>query len=195
MPLRWALHAAGEARGAERSTVHPVNRRSLVQRSAVIVTAAVALDQITKWWAESALDNGRVINVLPTLEFDLSYNSGFSFGTGSGLGPWIGLIVIAMCGFLGWLIVNAETRLRAAIAATILGGAISNLLDRIFRADDGVLSGEVVDFIDVTWYAVFNVADIFVVCGAIAFGANEIWLSRQVTDEIDAVESISDSTP
>lgn len=195
MPLRWALHAAGEACSAAPSTVHPVNRRSLVQRSAVIVTAAVALDQITKWWAESALDNGRVINVLPTLEFDLSYNSGFSFGTGSGLGPWIGLIVIAMCGFLGWLIVNAETRLRAAIAATILGGAISNLLDRIFRADDGVLSGEVVDFIDVTWYAVFNVADILVVCGAIAFGANEIWLSRQVNDEIDAVEPIGDGTP
>jgi len=195
MPLRWALHAAGEARSAAPSTVHPVNRRPLVQRSAVIVTAAVALDQTTKWWAESALDNGRVINVLPTLEFDLSYNSGFSFGTGSGLGPWIGLIVIAMCGFLGWLIVNAETRLRAAIAATILGGAISNLLDRIFRADDGVLSGEVVDFIDVTWYAVFNVADIFVVCGAIAFGANEIWLSRQVNDEIDAVEPIGDGTP
>jgi signal peptidase II len=149
----------------------------------VIVMAAVALDQVTKWWAESALDNGRVINVLPTLEFDLSYNSGFSFGTGSGFGPWIGLIV------------TAETRLRAAIAATILGGAISNLLDRIFRADDGVLSGEVVDFIDVTWYAVFNVADIFVVCGAIAFGANEIWLSRQVNDEIDAVEPIGDGTP
>ena len=93
------MHAAGEARGAAPSTVHPVNRRSLVQRSAVIVAAAVALDQITKWWAESALDNGRVINVLPTLEFDLSYNSGFSFGTGSGFGPWIGLIVIAMCGF------------------------------------------------------------------------------------------------
>ena len=195
MLLRWALHAAGEARSAERSTVHPVNRRSLVQRSTVIVAAAVALDQITKWWAESALDNGRVIHVLPTLEFDLSYNSGFSFGTGSGLGPWIGLIVIAMCGFLGWLIVNAETRLRAASAATILGGAISNLLDRIFRADDGVLSGEVVDFIDVTWYAVFNVADIFVVCGAIAFGANEIWLSRQFNDEIDTAKSISDSTP
>ena len=40
----------------------------------------------------------------------------------------------------------------------------------------------------------FNVADIFVVCGAIAFGANEIWLSRQVNDEIDAVEPIGDGT-
>ena len=124
--------------------------------------AAVALDQITKWWAESALDNGRVINVLPTLEFDLSYNSGFSFGTGSGFGPWIGLIVIAMCGFLGWLIVTAE-RACARPLRRRSSAAISNLLDRIFRADDGVLSGEVVDFIDVTWYAVFNVADIFVV--------------------------------
>ncbi|NDH23353.1 MAG: signal peptidase II, partial [Actinobacteria bacterium] len=56
----------------------------------------------------------------------------------------------------------------------------------------GVLSGDVVDFIDVTWYAVFNVADIFVVCGAIAFGANEIWLNRQVTDETDDAETSGD---
>lgn len=157
--------------------------------------AAVALDQVTKWWAESALDNGRVINVLPTLEFDLSYNSGFSFGTGSGFGPWIGLIVIAMCGFLGWLIVTAETRLRAAIAATILGGAISNLLDRIFRADDGVLSGEVVDFIDVTWYAVFNVADILVVCGCIAFGVHELVMARRLDAALKAADLGADEEP
>ncbi len=57
----------------------------------------------------------------------------------------------------------------------ILGGALGNLGDRIFRADDGVLSGAVVDFIDVTWYAVFNLADVFVVCGATVFALVEWW--------------------
>ncbi|MEM8708440.1 MAG: signal peptidase II [Actinomycetota bacterium] len=166
-----------------------MDRRSLAQMSFVIVVVTVALDQLTKWWAESELDGGRIIEVLPTLEFDLAYNSGFSFGTGSGLGPWIGVIVIGMCGFLVWLIATAETRLRAVIAATILGGAIGNLIDRVFRAEDGFLSGEVVDFIDVTWYAVFNVADMFVVCGAIAFGVTEVLAGRQATAEAEATDS------
>ena len=168
-----------------------MNRRSNTVTAGVIVVVAIVLDQLTKWWAESELDDGRVIDVLPTLEFDLAYNPGFSFGTGAGFGRWIGVLVIGMCVFLGYLIATAETRGRTIIVACILGGAIGNLIDRLFRADDGFLSGEVVDFIDVTWYAVFNVADMFVVCGAIAFGVYEVWLNRQhaaVTAAADAVD-------
>ena len=66
----------------------------------LIVIMTVALDQLTKWWALDALEDGDVIEVFPTLEFDLAYNSGFSFGTGSGLGRWIALLVVALCGFL-----------------------------------------------------------------------------------------------
>ena len=145
----------------------------------VIVAVTVALDQVTKIWAESALDDGDVIEVLPTLEFDLAYNSGFSFSTGSGFGSYIALLVILLSGFLVWQIVESQTIGRVRILATILGGAIGNLIDRLFRADDGFLSGEVIDFIDVTWYAVFNIADIFVVCGALAFVGYEVWLHRQ----------------
>jgi signal peptidase II len=49
----------------------------------------------------------------------------------------------------------------------IAGGAIGNLLDRLLRADDGFMSGGVVDFIDFQWWPIFNVADMAVVCGAI----------------------------
>ena len=168
--------------------------RATFVTTAVIVTLTVALDQITKWWAHSTLDDGRVIEILPTLELDLVYNRGFSFGTGSDFGPLIGVLVLGLIGVLVQQIRTSEHPGRVRILAVILGGAIGNLVDRAARADDGVLSGAVIDFIDVTWYAVFNVADIFVVCGAIAFGANEIWLSRQVNDEIDAVEPIGDGT-
>ncbi|MCQ3808199.1 MAG: signal peptidase II [Acidimicrobiaceae bacterium] len=49
-----------------------------------------------------------------------------------------------------------------------------NLIDRIVRRDDGFISGEVVDFIDVSWYAVFDVADMFVVCGCIVLVVYEL---------------------
>ena len=49
-------------------------------------------------------------------------------------------------------------------SAWSLGGALGNLADRVFRAgDDGFLGGRVVDFIDLQWWPVFNVADIAVV--------------------------------
>jgi signal peptidase II len=49
----------------------------------------------------------------------------------------------------------------------VLGGAIGNLLDRAFRPGDGFLGGGVVDFIDLQWWPVFNLADSAIVVGAI----------------------------
>jgi signal peptidase II len=145
--------------------VTALDRLRLAAPIAVIV---IAFDQLTKWWALEALADGDKISVFPTLELQLARNSGFSFSTGSGNGSIIGLLVLALCGAMVWYIVRATSRVSIVLVAGILGGAIGNLIDRLFRADDGFLSGEVVDFIDVTWYAVFNVADAFVVCGAIA---------------------------
>jgi signal peptidase II len=49
----------------------------------------------------------------------------------------------------------------------VLGGAVGNLIDRVARADAGFLSGPVIDFVDLQWWPVFNVADSAVVVGAI----------------------------
>ncbi|MCQ3805770.1 MAG: signal peptidase II [Acidimicrobiaceae bacterium] len=135
------------------------------QVTGVVIATVVVLDQLSKEWAIGRLRRGRTIDVLPTLEFDLTYNSGFSFGAGAGYGPLVGALVIVLCGFIGWRIWVETLPVRAGILAAILGGALGNLTDRVVRGDDGFLSGEVVDFIDVSWYAVFNVADMFVVCG------------------------------
>ena len=150
----------------------------------LIVVVTVALDQFSKWWAEEALDDGDTIGVFPTVEFDLTYNSGFSFSAGSGNGAWIGLLVAILVAFLSWQVWRVEVSARALLLAVILGGAIGNLIDRVFRADDGILSGEVVDFIDVSWYAVFNVADIFVVCGSIGFVIYELRVARSEKETI-----------
>ena len=140
-----------------------------------VVVGGVALDQVTKAWAERALAGDRSIELLPTLSFDLHYNSGFSFGTGQGAGRLIAVVVIAMSLYLAHLIRRERAASRALVLATILAGALGNLLDRIFRAERGVLSGDVVDFIDVSWFAIFNVADIFVVGGVILFAATELF--------------------
>lgn len=134
---------------------------------AAVFASVLLFDQLSKQWALSRLSRGRTIELLPTLELDLTYNSGFSFGAGASYGPLVGVAVIALCGFIAWRIWRENLAVRAVIMAAILAGAIGNLLDRLLRADDGPLSGSVVDFIDVTWYAVFNVADMFVVCGCV----------------------------
>ena len=55
----------------------------------------------------------------------------------------------------------------AAVAAgMIVGGAIGNLIDRLFR-NDAWLRGAVVDFIDLQWFPVFNIADSCITFGAI----------------------------
>ena len=47
----------------------------------------------------------------------------------------------------------------------IVGGALGNVLDRLFRGD-GWMHGAVVDFIDFQWFPIFNVADMGVTIGA-----------------------------
>ena len=55
----------------------------------------------------------------------------------------------------------------------VIGGALGNLADRAFRGHGGLLSGAVIDFVDLQWWPVFNVADSAIVVGAcIAVVAN-----------------------
>ncbi len=159
------------------------------QATGVVIATVLVLDQLSKEWAIDRLSRGRTIDVLPTLEFDLTYNSGFSFGAGADYGPLVGALVIVLCGFIGWRIWIERLPTRAAILAAILGGALGNLIDRVVRADDGFLSGSVVDFIDVTWYAVFNVADMFVVCGCI------VLVLYELRHRADAAEPSSGEDP
>jgi signal peptidase II len=145
---------------------------------AVMIPVLIA-DQLTKAWAVATLDD-RTIDLVPTVSLRLTYNSGFSFGTGSGLGPLVGIVVAVIIVFIFVRLAKEHHPRRIVLMATILGGAIGNLLDRLFRTDGGwPMTGEVVDFVDVSWYAVFNVADAALVCAVIAFIATEIFDQRR----------------
>ena len=155
----------------------PLRRNPIV---AGIVIIGIAADQLSKSWVVRGLGAGRTISLLPTLEFDLSFNSGFSFSTGSGQGRLIGIGVIVLCGFLVHRIHQETDLKRVSLLAAILAGALGNLADRVFRAENGFLTGHVVDFIDVNWFAVFNLADILVVGGAILYAGLEYFEPKQV---------------
>lgn len=133
---------------------------------AAIAAAVIAVDQLTKWWALSALADGGSIGVLWTLRFSLVFNRGMAFSAGTGLGPVIGLVAIGVTVVLVRLAIRTEDRVQRAAIGAIVGGAVGNVIDRLLRGD-AWLRGAVVDFIDLQWWPVFNVADMAVTLGAV----------------------------
>ncbi len=132
---------------------------------ALVIASGVALDQATKSWAVSALDDGRIIHVVWTLQFALGFNSGFAFSQGQGFGPFIGAAAVVVAVVIARSMVRATQAWSAYGLALILSGAIGNIVDRVFRGD-GWLHGRVVDFVDLQWFPVFNVADSCITIGA-----------------------------
>lgn len=125
--------------------------------------AVVAADQASKSWALRALDDGPV-DVVWTLRLNLSFNSGAAFGIGRGLAPILvaaGIVMVLL--LVGAGRGAAESAPAAAALGLLVGGATGNLTDRLLR-DHG---GAVVDFIDLQWWPVFNVADAAITCGAV----------------------------
>ena len=137
-----------------------------VRRLALLIVALVAIDQLTKSWAVSALDDGRTIDIVWTLRFALGFNSGIAFSQAQGLGPVVGVVALIAVFFLLRYMLNATHPLMAYGLAGILAGAIGNIADRLFRGD-GFLHGKVVDFIDLQWFPIFNVADSCITVGAV----------------------------
>ena len=138
-----------------------------------IAAAVIAADQLTKTWAvrrlsrESCSVPDACIDLIGSLRFRLSFNPGAAFSSFTGGGPVLGVIAMAMTVYLLYLTVTASDRVLRWVFPIVAGGAVGNLADRIFRADDGFLSGKVVDFIDLQFWPIFNVADMAIVGGVI----------------------------
>ena len=131
--------------------------------------AVVIADQSTKIAAVALLDPASSVEVIPTLDLVLAYNTGAAFSFLSSAGGWqrwlfIGLAV-AICGFiLHWMRdLPRGARWYPLALSLILGGAVGNVIDR-------VRIGAVVDFIDFhvgDWHwPAFNVADSAICVGA-----------------------------
>jgi signal peptidase II len=151
----------------------PARRRPAVVAAAV--GAVLVADQLTKRWALDALDGGRTIEIVWTLRFNLVFNSGMAFSQARGAGPVIGVAALLIAA--GILVAHRRGggTGRAVATGLVVGGALGNVVDRATRGD-GFLQGAVVDFVDLQWFPVFNVADAAITVGA----AMLVWLGARV---------------
>ena len=132
--------------------------------SAILI---VVVDQATKWWAETTQMYREYTPVIgDLLGWRLVYNPGAAFGLAADY-TWI-LTILAGAAVIGLTIFafRVPNAWWGVGVAALLGGAISHLGDRLFR-DPGFAVGHIVDFIDYAGFFVGNVADIFLVAGAI----------------------------
>ena len=146
----------------------PQQRRPTPALAASVAIAVVAVDQLTKRWALSELTASGPRHVIWTLQWNLTRNSGMAFSRAQGIGPFIGIAALLVVVWLAWTSRMLTSRVTRFAAGLIAGGAIGNLVDRIFRGDR-ILHGSVVDFIDFQWFPIFNVADMAIDIGGAVF--------------------------
>jgi len=160
---RGAPTAAGA--DGDRSTAGP--RRLLIG----LGTAGLALaaDQVTKSLATAHLVSGPR-HLLGPLGLALGYNSGAAFSLFTQAAPVLGTVEAVLAVVLSWLAWRARSWGVAVAAGLVLGGALGNLCDRIFRAHHG----SVVDFITFSHWPTFNVADACITLGALGLIALQL---------------------
>ena len=130
----------------------------------------IVLDQLTKYMASTLLTYYKPLAVMPMFNFTLMHNTGAAFSFLNDAGGWqrwfFTIIALGVSIFLTlWLKrLTVQEKLQAIALALILGGAIGNVIDRMWL-------GYVVDFLDVyyaNWhFPAFNIADSAITIGAV----------------------------
>lgn len=137
----------------------------------------VLLDQGTKLLVIQNIAPTDTIPVIPQV-FNLVYvkNTGAAFSLLSGKTFFLSLISLAVCVGIVWFLIKNQpkSRLMLIAASLILGGAIGNMIDRMFR-------GSVVDFFEVLLieFPVFNVADVAITVGAVLLMIYVLFFDRE----------------
>ena len=169
--MNSSQHAEHAAVGnQETSEVSPPRRRTALLTAAAGIT--ILLDVLSKIIVVAFLEGHPPVKLLGgALYLVVFRNSGAAFSLGTGLTWLLSLIAVGVV----VVIIRLAPRLRSAGWALglglVLGGALGNLVDRLFRAP-GPLRGHVVDFLsllapDGSVWPVFNLADSAIVCGGV----------------------------
>ncbi|HML00561.1 MAG TPA: signal peptidase II [Acidimicrobiales bacterium] len=128
----------------------------------VVAAVVVAVDQITKTWASHRLAHGS-IHVIWKLDLVLSYNTGAAFGLARGWAPVLAAAAALVVVMVLAVVRGVRSKVMAAALGLVIGGALGNLADRVFRGHHGA----VVDFIALHFWPTFNVADACITVGVI----------------------------
>ncbi|MDO5635019.1 MAG: signal peptidase II [Micrococcus sp.] len=157
-PLEPAPVPEAEAPGARRRTLVAV----------LVLVLAYGLDQGTKILVESTMTLGQRIPVIDgLLNWHYILNPGAAFSIGEDI-TWVFTVIQAAVAVLCLVLIARVRSLPWALAlGALAGGVLGNLTDRLFR-EPSFGHGHVVDMISVPGFAIFNVADSFIVCAMIA---------------------------
>ena len=133
------------------------------------VLLLVIFDQISKYLVTSTLSKNGLILIPNFLKFIYIKNTGISFGMLSGNQIIIIILTVLIVIYLIYELLNNNNKKLFISSILIIGGALGNLIDRVFRT-------YVVDFISFTLFgkemAIFNLADIFITFGVIVYFYN-----------------------
>jgi len=133
--------------------------------SAIIVFIILSLDQLTKFLVTKNLELNNSVPVIKGIfNLTLVYNRGAAFGIFKNqFHLFIFSSIVAVILIYSILKKNKHNNLYSFSLSLILGGALGNLIDRVFL-------GYVVDFIDFRIWPVFNLADSAITIGALLLG-------------------------
>lgn len=124
------------------------------------------LDYSTKFLALHYLTDGPVKVIGNLLKFNLTFNSGAAFSLASSGTIFLSSFSLIMVAVIFYFSRKVKSTPWAVALGLVLGGIFGNLADRIFRSP-GALQGEVVDWIQIPMWPIFNIADTAVVSAAI----------------------------
>lgn len=125
-----------------------------------ISISVLVADQLSKLWIKSFLDLGESFPESWPVRFTYVQNTGIAFGIKANqffLVFVTSAVVVALLVFL-LRCYQFQTKLVRVALSSILGGAVGNLVDRVYQ-------GYVVDFVDIRVWPIFNIADSSVVVG------------------------------
>jgi signal peptidase II len=149
---------------ASKPGLSPGFARRAVAVLAITALVAVVVDQVVKELSTKGLTEGEPVRILGGLVYlSLLRNSGAAFSLGSDY-TWIfPLVTLVVIGWIGFMTRKLRSVPWAIALGLVLGGALGNLGDRLFRAP-GPFHGHVVDMISLfgpygEHFAVFNIAD------------------------------------
>jgi signal peptidase II len=151
-----------------------------------IAAAVVLVDQVTKAWALEALPGRVVVVIGDFLRFALVRNPGGAFSSFQNGGTFIAVAAVGVVFVVLYMVGGVPRRSDVVALGLILGGAVGNLVDRVVRGD-GILDGEVIDWIDWWFIPTFNVADAAITIGVTVLLIGALIGDRKPTNQAAAV--------
>jgi len=145
----------------------PSSERSRLPLLLGVAGLVLVADLVTKWLAVRELADRTPVELLGgLLTLHLVRNAGAAFGVAQGLTVAFTLVAAAVVVVILRLSRRLRSRPWSVALGLVLGGAVGNLVDRVFRAP-GPGRGHVVDFLELPHWPVFNLADSAIVCAGV----------------------------